>query len=255
MKNLLNKLILLISMVILYGQTSFAQEYDDMYFSANDRMKVKYADAESKPLNQYQDYSGNSSKYSDNYDGTARDVDSDLVKYYKDKAEETSNSYAMDNGTQNLAGNDGYYSDESYDYVSSDNTNRSGTVNNYYGPTYLSDPWYTNPGYAVYTGYNWGYYPWRPVNWGLGFGWNSWSGWNVGFGWGWNSWGLYDPFWGPSWSWNNWGWRNRYNGWGGGCWNCYPGCGPYGGGAVVINNNVGLNNSSYYGPRYANRST
>lgn len=194
--------------VVGFGFTGIAQEYDDLYFNSSDRKKAKQElqeeqerQSELQVAQQYQ------SNYSDNY--TSTEVDPALIEEYRQQAEELRLQYLSPYNSANQFVNENYgdepldfqytgqYGQDDLLYQEEFQDQGNTIINNYYGGT-------VNPGWNGGFG-----------NGGWGNGWGA--GWGMGIGWGWNSWGMYDPFWNP--------WY--YNSWYGFGWNMYS---PYFGG-------------------------
>lgn len=199
---------LTIALGTLYAQN---KEYDDLYFTPNDRVKVKKVEAEDRVVLNSREVQQLAANPVENY--SAKNVNPEFIARYQAPSEEYSSDseYAAE----------GEYFNEDYNY---NNTNTSNVSHNNadvairdrYGnaayfddvsDVYWSDPFYYegsifDPFYSPHryghNRYSYGYRPFRS-GWSLSFGFgNAWgmrSGWHSGFsfGYGWGS-GYYDPF-------------------------------------------------------------
>lgn len=207
--------------ILLIG--AFGQEYDDLYFTKEDRKKKKkkvemsYPSYETQaegqqlyvpPVEEVEATSFLGRQFQEA--NPTVDVSQESLDYYEpEKKQEdyiSQNSQsAYVNGTDR---NPNYSDPQVTSYENYDNPNNQPViVNNYY-----NDNWNT-------------WNRWNNPGWRFGFGLNSWGGsfWSVSYG---NAWGnpWYDPFWdpwyynmwGPAWGWNaGWGWNSwAWNGWG-----------------------------------------
>ena len=217
----LGQLTMLFALVMMV-MPSFAQEYDDLYFTSKDRKKVeKLEEAQNKSTSTYESYTNNT--YSDNY--STHQVNPEYIARYQSDSEyadenandENPNATYSEPSMSNIS-----YFDEDRAYEEYDNYNQQaqGTtvINNYYSNNPFRNSWYNDPWYA---GNSMWYDPWYGWNTGwrisVGFGWrNSWAFnpyydpyWNIGYA---SGFGYYDPYWGwntpYSYGWNRW---NRYN--------------------------------------------
>lgn len=219
-----------IFLVAIFGISvigTFGQEYDDLYFTKEDRVKQK-----KKKANQL-------APYSNTQDRTSTDDEelSFLGKQFQENnptegvSDESLEYYAPEKKQEDYYSENEYVSDQNQNFSNPQETfdnvaQQPIIVNNYY-----NDNWNT-------------WNRWNRPGWNFGMGWNSWGGnyWSVSYG---NAWGnpWFDPFWDPwyyntwgpawgwnSWGWNSWGWRGRYYN---SFW-CPPGYYGYGGRPVYI---------------------
>jgi outer membrane murein-binding lipoprotein Lpp len=257
MKALTYTLSLLLSVTLISGcsNNQYAQqEYDDMYFTAQDREKeiaAEQARLEARrqaQLEQQQEAAAaeRTKNAYDQYDAqSARELNPDAATAYGTESEEQ------------------YYEEEYYTEEQA-TTSGSGTAvynNHYYNNRPAYDPWMYDP-------YGYSASPWgRNSYWGRpGFG----SGVSISFGMGWNSWGSFcDPFWDPwcgssayyynayrpAWAWNGWGYQNPYaHGYRNGFYDGYYGRRNYWGAyypstVVVVNSDNNPRRNVTYGPR------
>ena len=226
--------------LMVVGNSVYAQEYDDLYFTPKDRKEIKY-DGETvtksdESRSTYESYTNNtySDKYSShnvNPDYIARYQSGNSIQSYNEDSEGNANYSQPSESTVE-------YYDENNQYANDNTSGQTIINNNYYGNT--------NSYYDPYWGNNWNrwnrYNSWNTWNdpfWGINsgfyydpfFGWrNSWSI-SFGFGsrWGWgNPWSryyMYDPWYSPYYAggfydpwfggfgspyYGGWGWRNSY---------------------------------------------
>jgi len=231
--------LLTLVLTILIG-SSYAQEYDDLYFNRSDRKKEKNTSAIYNPsegsseggsgytsnptfsqpsesgsnnvsfLGRQFNYDPSNYEISEEFSETEETdgVDQELIDYYKRKG---ISAYQNEETTIIQEANPNFSVPNQLDYQ-----NDPVVINNYYGNNW--------------NGINNSSWRWRN-RWNAGWGWNNWGGNSFGVGIGWNNWGwggfhdpFWDPFWGPSfgpgWGWNNgWSWNAGFgwnSGWG---WN------------------------------------
>lgn len=198
MRNYLkNSLVFILGLIVITG---YGQEYDDLYFTKEDRVKKKKKTAEMIDQPYQEDKSdeelsflGRQYQYPALEEGN---VSEESLDYYK--PEKTQEDYYFDNDYATQQNQNFSNPQDTYDYVDQQPV----IINNYY-----NDNWNT-------------WNRWNRPGLRFGMGWNNWGGnfWSVSYG---NAWG-YDPFWdpwyfnswGPAWGWNNWGWNSW--GWRGG---------------------------------------
>ena len=200
---------------------SYAQdrEYDDLYFTSNDRNKVKKVKVENKVVQDADQVQQLDPNPQESY--SSKTVNPEYIARYQAKSQE---DYSSDSEYT-----EGEYFDENYQSPEAVTTNfqqnanysvrdRYGNVSYYndFNDIYWSDPIFYrgtvyDPFYRPYYGYGYGYRPWRSgwsvsIGFGNTWGWRSgwYSGFSIGYGWGWNSWYdpyyAYDPFYCPPYS-------------------------------------------------------
>lgn len=213
MKALIYTFSLLISASVLgsCSQNQFAQqEYDDMYYTAEDRQQAvaeeqareqarleaqRQRELERQRERELAAAERQRSAYDKSDVQSGREINPDASTGYNDYYQE---EYYEEEGE--------YYDTDRQSYASG---NRQPVINNYYsGGAYNAwryDPWRYDPYWNSYAS------PW---------GWNSGFSINIG----WNSWNSWDPFWDPfwhgsayyydayrpAWAWNGWGYHNSY---------------------------------------------
>ncbi|MEQ8530492.1 MAG: hypothetical protein RIB86_01470, partial [Imperialibacter sp.] len=187
----------LIALVPFAAVSQSSKEVDDLYFSKNDRVKIKYAtNEEGQPVTEsqatYESYSNNT--YNPTY--SAKTVNPEYIAKYKSASQESVQSQLDEQAALDNQENQNYSSEDYYvDGYNSNGYTTSGasTVNIYTG------------GY----GNNWN--SWMPYNnyyfsaWNSPY-WNPYIGFSIGYNWGWGGMGygfgypggFYDP-WGYTW--------------------------------------------------------
>ncbi|MEQ9468664.1 MAG: hypothetical protein RLN88_14740 [Ekhidna sp.] len=211
MRHYLKNFLVFIFTISMVG--AFGQEYDDLYFTKEDRVKEK-----KKLKNRASQITGEQSPSND-------EAMSFLGRQYQE------NNQVLEE--EDLSPQDYYKPEKTQeDYINGDYA-YSGQIQN---PNY-SDPQttYNNgdiPQQVIVNNYyndNWNSWNnWNRPRWRFGMGWNSWGGnfWSVSYGNAWNPWydPFYDPFWDPwyfnawggpywgwnSWAFNSWGWRSGW---------------------------------------------
>lgn len=186
--------------LLVLSVPAFAQEADDMYFTAKDRAKLKAdrerVEMERKKSKDVEEESGNYS---------SRNVNPDYIPGMEDQGGDSSyfvpnyqpnnvNPALPNNNCWNCYGGGNFYSPFYY---------RTNPWNSFYGNFY--DPFW-GPSYGMMSPFN-SFYGYNP-GWSFGMGWNSFYGpsfslgFGTGWGWGspyssWNNFGFYDPFYNP----------------------------------------------------------
>lgn len=174
---------ILLSVFTLVGMSSYAQEYDDLYFTKKDRKKLK--PVEEQITEEKNETSGNTSflgrqfeNYSQEEDYLIEDVSTNQVSQ---EAIDRYKRSELDEGYEEQA----YVDNPNYSVPEESFQDQNVIINNYYGAN------------------NWRFNRWRP-GWRFGLGWNTWGGAGFGFSYGWGGW--YDPFFYDPWiGWNSWG--------------------------------------------------
>jgi len=223
------------SLAGISGALAQAIEYDDMYFNADDRAKLKTQHATDLASN--------------------RPVKAKSIDYYEEENVNPTDSYSARNvnpeytsrsHTQTAQADEADYFVSNYQYNKLNELNNwNSNFNNWY-----SNSWY-RPNYygpamnswnsPYYGGNNWNspwYDPyWANTGWSSSFGFHYGRGWNYGWGGNYNSWNR--PFYG----WDPYGMAySGYGlGYGGGYWNNYR----YPGSIMVINNRESGRNVVY----------
>ncbi|MEP2026069.1 MAG: hypothetical protein ABJI85_15500, partial [Reichenbachiella sp.] len=173
------KLTVLSALILTVGliQSGFAQdEYDDMYFSAKDRKKIKKAEENTDANITFESYSNNTYN---NASYSAKEVNPEYIDKYKqqaresvadEKAAETNATYSsQDYFVEDFSGeqdDEAFYNDSKYN-----RPNESTTSNNYSGGSN------SNP-------YNQGSSFWGT---NMMMSYNNWGGWSYGMSFGWGS--------------------------------------------------------------------
>ncbi|MCD9019556.1 hypothetical protein [Parachryseolinea silvisoli] len=247
-------LLLLAAFIINIG--AFAQEDDDMYFNATDRVKLQ-----SKERQDQIAYEASVKKAKKMREEPAVEEEGESVESVE--ALNPTDSYSARNvnpeyearSTAKLSQSDDQdYFVNNYQYSTSSNMNNwNNNFNSWYGSSWYTPNYYNsniNSWNSPYYGYADPYYsPWyNPY-------WNN-NGWSASFSYYWgnsyNNYGNYGYGWGGNYNyWNrpycgyasSWGFGYGYN-------SGYPGWYGYPGSVIIINNGEGT-----YGPRYAKRGS
>ncbi len=200
---------ILLGFLSVLSLNGIAQEYDDIYYNADDRV-YDQNNANNSVINVPEsEYGSNgNARYSDGNPSETEVIETE------DGTTIVNNYYNGDNYD--------FDTDDYYDYAYSSRIRRFHrpiATYSYYDPFYTNMYWYNyDPffyGSSIYLSYNF----WRPRPWrfNAGWGWNSWNAynnfsWGYNFGWspGWS--GYYASSFVNPWGFNNWGFNN--NPWG-----------------------------------------
>jgi hypothetical protein len=216
--------------LLVMSVPAFAQESDDMYFTAKDRAKLKAERAEADKKTPAID------QEADTY--SSRNVNPDYVPGAEDDVNDSSYfvpNYQPNNVNPNLPNNNCYNCYGGGDFYSPF-YGRMNPYNSFYGSSFYDPFW--GPSYGMMgMGRGFGYAP----GWSMGMGWNSFYGssfsMSYGMGMGMGGWGspygFYDPFYNPY----AWGGMGGYYG------------GGWGRPVIVINDNNNLGRNVVYQKR------
>lgn len=213
METHIKKFFAFIGAIVIALGSSYAQnkEYDDMYFTPNDRTKVKKVKVEDKVVQDANQVQQLNPDPQESY--SSKTVNPEYLARYQAKTQEDYNSdseYAEEEYFDENYQNEGQVTSSFANNANYAVRDRYGNTSYYndYNDVYWSDPAYFrgtafDPFYRPYYGSAFGYRPMRSgwsvsVGFGNTWGWrNGWySGVSVGYGWGWGS-GFYDPFYDP----------------------------------------------------------
>ena len=182
--------------VLIFSGVAFAQEYDDLYFTPDDRVKVKYADEPkaTRSATEQERVEYNQNDYSSktvnpeyiaryNRQSAGEEAAADSSEYYVENYDGTGENVVINNYYDNYYGGySSFYRDPYHDPF----WRHRARYTSYYDPFY--DPFWDSP---------WHYRPGWNIGWTSAWGWPRYSGWYVSLGWGSH---YHRPYY------NRWGW-------------------------------------------------